>query len=67
MVPPFTRDELEVFLVFWVVEVHLSQLLIVGCNFEWDHLKLGQTWGHLEYLCMCEGKEKKQKNKTSWL
>ena len=37
-------------MLFRIIEVHLSELLIVGSNFEWDHFQLGQSWSHLQYL-----------------
>lgn len=39
-------DEVEVVMVGWIIEVHLTLLLVVGGNFEGDDLELVHTWSH---------------------
>ena len=45
-----TGDELEVFMMLRIIEVHFSELHIVSSNLEWDNLQSSQSWSHLKYL-----------------
>ena len=42
----YQPDKVEVVVVGWVIEVHLTLLLVVGGNFEGDDLELVHTWSH---------------------